>query len=61
MTDIEMKAELERLREQRAGLIETVDKQAHYIAALKAEIHWLAQRVRRPRTTGRNARLLGIR
>jgi hypothetical protein len=46
MTDTEMKAELERLREQRAGFIETIEKQSHYIAALRAEIRWLAQRTR---------------
>jgi hypothetical protein len=59
--DVEMKAELERLREQRAGYIATIDQQAQMITGLKAEIHWLSQRVRHPRTTGHNARLLGIR
>jgi hypothetical protein len=60
MTDDEMKVELERLREQRAGFIETIERQAKLIAGLKAEVQWLAERVRHPRSTGHNAAKLGI-
>jgi phage host-nuclease inhibitor protein Gam len=50
-----LRAELARVTEQRDAFAETVDKHAETIAALKAEIHWLSQRVRTQRTTGQRA------